>query len=172
MGKEDDMNLYLVQHAEAKKEDEDPLRPLSEKGIFDIQKIALYLSMLSVNVDAILHSPKLRAKQTAEILFRALKPMGGLSEAEGLSPLDEPSIIAERLKDTRDSLIMVGHLPHLGRLASLLLCKDYNREIISFKMAGIVCLKRDEGEKWSLQWMLTPEVVIGHDGIRPSCDSL
>ena len=166
------MHIYLVQHAEAKKEDEDPLRPLSEKGIHDIQKIASYLSMLHIKVDAIFHSAKLRAKQTAEILYQALRPMQGISEKEGLSPLDEPSIIAERLEDTADSLVLVGHLPHLGRLASLLLCKDQNKDIISFRMAGVVCLKRDEAKKWSLQWMFIPDVIIGQDGVRPSCDSL
>ena len=31
------MFLYLVQHAEAKREEEDPQRPLSEKGIKDLK---------------------------------------------------------------------------------------------------------------------------------------
>jgi phosphohistidine phosphatase len=166
------MNIYLVQHAEAKKEDEDPSRSLSEKGIQNIQRVASYISMCNIKVDAIFHSPKLRAKQTAEILFEALRPTKGISETEGLSPLDEPLIIADRLKDTTDSLMLVGHLPHLGRLASLLLCEDKNKDIISFKMAGVVCVKRDEATKWSLQWMLTPEMILGEDGVRPSCDSL
>jgi phosphohistidine phosphatase len=34
--------IYLVQHAEAKREDEDPSRPLSEKGLQDI-KVASYV---------------------------------------------------------------------------------------------------------------------------------
>jgi len=36
------MFLYLVQHAEAKKEEEDPARGLSEKGLQDIKKMAAY----------------------------------------------------------------------------------------------------------------------------------
>jgi phosphohistidine phosphatase len=42
------MFLYLVQHAEAKKEEEDTSRPLSERGIQDITKVALYVSQLNI----------------------------------------------------------------------------------------------------------------------------
>jgi len=38
------MNLYLVQHAEAKPESEDPDRPLTEKGWRDIRKIAPFIA--------------------------------------------------------------------------------------------------------------------------------
>jgi len=165
------MFLYLVQHAEAKKEEEDPARPLSEKGLQDITAVASYLSQLNIKVYKIFHSTKLRAKQTSEILFESLKPVKGMSEVDMLSPLDNPGIWAERLKDMPDDIILVGHLPHLGRLASLLLCGDAEKNVISFRMAGILCLKRDEAGAWSLQWMLTPEIVVGEKGMG-SCDGL
>ncbi len=165
------MFLYLVQHAEAKKEEEDPSRPLSEKGLQDITKVASYLSQLNIKVYKIFHSTKLRAKQTSEILFESLKPVKGMSEVDGLSPLDNPGIWAGRLKDMPDDIILVGHLPHLGRLASLLLCGDAGKNVVSFRMAGIFCIKRDEVGAWSLQWMLTPEIVVGEKGMG-SCDGL
>lgn len=98
--------------------------------------------------------------------------MKGISEVDGLSPLDEPNIWAERLKDVPDDLFLVGHLPHLARLASLLLCGNADKNIVSFRMAGIVCLKRDDAGTWSLQWMLTPEVVVGTKGMDSYCDGL
>jgi phosphohistidine phosphatase len=165
------MLLYLVQHAEAKKEEIDPARPLSEKGIQDIQKMAAYLSQLNIASHKIFHSNKLRAKQTAEILAGNLKPLKGTSEVDGLSPLEDPKIWAERLKDIPEDVMLVGHLPHLGKLTSLLLSNDANKNVVSFKMAGVVCLKRDEEGEWSLQWMVTPEVVID-TGIRPVCNGL
>ncbi len=165
------MLLYLVQHAEAKKEEIDPARPLSEKGIQDIQKVATYLSQLNFALHKIFHSKKLRAKQTAEVLAGNLKPLKGISEVEGLSPLDDPDTWAGRLKDIPEDVMLVGHLPHLGRLTSLLLSGDANKNIVSFKMAGVVCIKRDEEGEWSLQWMLTPEIIID-TGIRTVCDSL
>jgi len=164
--------IYLVQHAEAKREDEDPSRPLSEKGLQDIKKVASYVSQLNIKVDKISHSTKLRARQTAEVLFENLKPVKGISEVDGLSPLDDPNIWSERLRKIPDDAILVGHLPHLARLASLLLCGNPEKNIVSFKMAGMVCLKRDDTGTWSLQWMLTPGTVIGEKGVDSYCDGL
>jgi len=166
------MVLYLVQHAEAKREEEDPARPLSEKGVQDIARVAAYSAQLNIRIDKIFHSTKLRAKQTAGILFENLKPMKGISEIDGLSPLDDVNVWAERLKGLLENIMLVGHLPHLARLASLLLSGDADRNIISFKMGGIVCLKKDDLGKWSLQWMLVPEVIIGEKGIGYACDGL
>ncbi|MBI5025937.1 MAG: hypothetical protein HZC12_04245 [Nitrospirae bacterium] len=46
-----------------------------------------------------------------------------------------------------------------GRLASLLLCGDKEKNIVDFKMGGIVCIKRFEDGHWSLEWMIIPEVI-------------
>ena len=165
------MLLYLVQHAEAKKEELDPSRPLSEKGLQDIRKLANYLSQLNIRIFKIFHSSKLRAKQTAEVISEALTPVKGISEVDGLAPLDDPHIWAGRLKDISDDVMLVGHLPHLSRLSSLLLSGKADRDLISFRMAGAVCLKREDDVSWSLQWMLTPDIV-GDEGTRPSCDGL
>lgn len=156
------MFLYLVQHAEAKREEEDPSRPLSDKGIEDIKKVASYISRLNIEVDEVLHSGKLRAKQTAEIFAEKLRSAKGVSETDGIAPLDDPGIWAERLKDITTSLMLVGHLPHLARLSSLLLCGDMEKNAIAFRMGGIVCLRRDETGKWSLQWMIIPEILASH----------
>ena len=109
----------------------------------------------------IFHSPKVRAKQTAGVLSEHLKPSKGISEVDGLAPLDEPDIWAQRLKDVPDDIMLVGHLPHLDRLASLLLCGDKEKHAISFKMAGVVCLKRTDTGSYALQWMVTPDIVNG-----------
>jgi phosphohistidine phosphatase len=165
------MFVYLVQHAEAKKEEADPLRPLSEKGLGDINRVASHVSRLNISLEKIFHSSKLRARQTAEILSEYLKPYKGMTEVDGLSPMDNPDIWAERLKDLPGDVMLVGHLPHLGRLASLLLCGISEKNIVSFKMAGIVCLKRDETGEWSLQWMLTPDTLADDRG-GTVCDGL
>ena len=155
------MFIYLVQHAEATKEDVDPSRSLSEKGLQDIKKVASYVSQLNIKVYKIFHSGKLRAKQTAEVLSENLKPTKGITEVGGLAPLDDADIWEERLKGMTDDIVLVGHLPHLDKLVSLLLCGSADKNIVSFKMAGIVCLKRNDIGEWSLQWMLTPEIVAG-----------
>jgi len=62
------MRLYLVQHGEAKREEEDPSRPLTENGRREVEIVAKFLSEAGIKIDKILHSGKLRAAQTAEIL--------------------------------------------------------------------------------------------------------
>ncbi len=153
------MFLYLIQHGEAMSKDQDPERPLSEKGQEDVKKMASYASQIGISVDEIRHSGKLRAEQTAEALSKSLKPSQGLTETDGLAPLDDPMIWVARLKERSKSTMLVGHLPHLGKLASLLLCGDGEKNVVAFKMAGIVCLQRDEEGQWSLQWMITLDIV-------------
>ena len=152
------MLLYLVQHAKAKNEEEDPARPLSEQGLLDIKRVTAYVSRLGFTVDTIFHSNKLRAKQTAEVLANHIKPSGCISEKDSMAPLDDPAIWAERLRGMAGSVMLTGHQPHLGKLASLLLCGD-DKHIVAFRMAGIVCLGRDDSGIWSLQWMLIPDVI-------------
>jgi phosphohistidine phosphatase len=155
------VTLYLVRHADAKREEKDPLRPLSESGVRDIKVVASYVFRMGIKADRIFHSGKLRARQTAEILGESLRPSMGISESEGLNPLDDPRIWAERLKGiTEDTIIaLVGHLPHLSKLASLLLCGDMNKNFIAFKSAGMVYLEKEGNETWLLRWMLIPEIV-------------
>ena len=92
------MFLYLVQHADAKREEEDPARPISEKGLEDITRVASYVSLLNIPVSEIFHSTKLRAKQTAGS-YPKPETCEGMSETDGLSPLDDPDIWAGRLRD-------------------------------------------------------------------------
>ena len=157
------MFLYLVQHGEAKKEEEDPSRPLSDKGIEDVKKVASYISRLNIEVEEVLHSGKTRAKQTAELLAGSTMTAKGVSQTDGLAPLDDPALWAERLKTRTNPLILVGHLPHLGKLSSLLLSGDKEKNIIAFKMGGVVCLKRDDAGMWSLQWIITPEILVKYN---------
>lgn len=158
------MFLYLVQHAEARTEEEDPTRSLSEKGMKDIRKVASHVSRMNFKISRILHSKKLRARQTAEVLSEHMRPTGVTAESDGLAPLDDPSSWADRLKyltaSVTENIVLVGHLPHLGKLASLLLCGDPEQNVVSFKMGCIVCLERDEKGNWSLQWMITPDVLV------------
>lgn len=153
------MMLYLVQHAEALKEEENPDRPLSGKGREDIGKISSHLALVRPALSRILHSPKLRARQTAEVLAEGLAPSPVAEETDGLGPMDDPGTWEDRLKYLNENVLLVGHLPHLGRLASLLLCGNREAEAVSFRMAGVVCLERSEKGSWSLQWMITPELL-------------
>ncbi len=151
------MRLYLVQHGEARSEAEDPTRPLMEKGRTEVRRVAAGAQNLAVSPVKILHSGKLRAQQTAELFAEALHPSKGIEAASGLSPNDPVQPWRERLNQQDADFMLVGHLPHLHRLASLLLCGDERAEIIRFRYAAVVCLER-EGTRWAVQWILTPDM--------------
>lgn len=153
------MELYLVRHGEAKPEAEDPTRPLTERGKDEVRKVAQHAARKGIRVFDIWHSGKLRAQQTAEILAEALSPAQGVKGVEGLAPLDEPAGIQEELERAEGNLMLVGHLPHLSRLAGLLLAGDAHREVVQFLPATLVALAQMEGG-WAVQWILTPEIAV------------
>jgi phosphohistidine phosphatase len=154
------MFLYLVQHAEAKPKEEDPARDLTDKGRLEIENVAHHLKRLEVQVRQIFHSGKTRAQTTAQILAWHLKPPAGVSEAPGLAPLDDPEIWADRIAPLEEDILAVGHLPHLGRLAALLMTGDKERSVVNFRMGGVVRLKRMSAVQWAVDWMVLPEIIL------------
>jgi phosphohistidine phosphatase len=154
------MLLYLIQHAEAKREEEDPARDLTQKGRQDIEYVAHHLQRLKVQVRQIFHSGKTRAQSTAHVLARHLQPPAGVSEAPGLAPLDDPEIWAGRIAKMDEDILLVGHLPHLGRLAAILVSGDKARSAVNFQMAGTVRLRRMEAGQWAVDWLLVPEIIL------------
>jgi phosphohistidine phosphatase len=152
--------IYLIQHGEAKEENKGAERLLSAKGVRSIREMSFRFYLNNVRVDQILHSGKQRAKQTAEIIAEYITSENykTISDTDGLSPLDNPGIWDDRLKYLTSDLMLVGHMPHLGKLASLLLCGDIGRDIISFTPGCAVCLERLDLGNWILKWMLTPSM--------------
>ena len=154
------MKLYLVQHAEPKSKEDDPTRPLSEKGWKTIRKTAKYAQdHLSLNVNQVVHSGKLRADQTAKVLAKHLTPTKETMISKDLEPLADPKIWQKQLMVTNNDMMLVGHLPHLSKLASSLLFGNVDQNVIAFKMGGIICLQRDQQNRWIIQWIITPEIL-------------
>lgn len=153
------MLLYLVQHAEAKQEGEDPARGLTDKGFRDIALTALFAHDRGLTMNRIYHSGIKRAQQTSQALADQIHPKEGMSEADWLAPLDDPKIWEEHLSHMHENIMLVSHLPYLAKLASLLLCGEGSKNIVDFKNAGIVCLKRFDDGHWSVEWIVTPEMA-------------
>ena len=153
------MKLYLVQHGKAASKETDPLRPLTEEGRADVRKVAEFIKPLSLSVDCIFHSGKTRAAQTAEILAGVIKSNNGTIERQGLAPNDNVTVIKDELSSAEGDLMFVGHLPFMGKLASLLTAGCESADVVEFKQGGIVCLGRCEDAKWRVNWMITPELL-------------
>jgi phosphohistidine phosphatase len=153
------MEIYLVQHAEAKSEEEDPQRPLNEKGREHAQQVAALAKGLGVQVHQIRHSGKTRARQTAEIMGEALVPPAGVVEAPGLGPVDPVDEEAAQIDNLTEPVMLVGHLPFMERIVGHMTAGDADLPVVNFHNAGIVCLrKRDEGG-WQVSWIVTPQVA-------------
>ncbi len=153
------MYLYLVQHAEAVSEGIDPSRGLSEKGMNDIKKISHFISGIQMHIHQIFHSGKKRALQTAQVLSTQLNMENRISEAEGLSPMDNPETWYSKINNSNENVMLVGHLPHMAKLASMLLCGNQDNTAVQFETACIVCLIKDDEKQWSCDWIVKPGMI-------------
>ena len=156
------MKLYLVQHGESKSESEDPARPLSEAGRKAVEAMGRHLAQAGLLPSGltIRHSGKLRTAQTAEILGSCLGLTAAPEAVGGLAPNDPPEAALELLTRSPADLMLVGHLPHLSRLASRLLGNTAERSLVRFRMGGVVCLARPDSDPWELEWALVPELAV------------
>jgi len=152
------MFVYLIQHARAKSKEEDPERGLTEEGLEEARRCFRFFARTGAGVAEVWHSGKKRAEQTADLLARTLDETPRVAEREGLDPKDDVEATAEALAGVRGDVAVVGHMPHLARLASLLLARDAGREVVRFRNGGVVALVREESD-WHLAWMITPEVL-------------
>ena len=154
------MRLFLIQHGLAKSKDEDPNRPLTEQGREDSDAMAkIIASGLKDPPKHIYHSGKARAEETALIFADRLGAKSVVESADGLSPMDNPKEWFDQIKDIHVDTMLVGHMPHLSRLASLILTGKPDTEVISFANSGVVCLQRDNSDEWSVAWMIVPRLV-------------
>jgi len=147
------VKVYLVQHGKSLPENVDPKRPLSAEGIAETERISLFLKRIGLKVDQILHSTRLRAKQTAEIFAKNLN-VKNILELDILGPNDDPKLLLERLEKIERDVMVVGHLPHLSRTLSVLL--EVEKEVLKFTYSGVVCLNL---ENRIIEWYMTPDLV-------------
>ena len=152
------MKLLLVQHGEAVEDTVDPARPLSPAGERDVRALAAACSRFAVQVGEIVHSGKLRARQTAEILGEALSLP--VRASAGLDPLDPVRPLARECGEWTEDRAIVGHLPFLGRLATLLLAGREDPPAVAFQRGGMVCLERREPGEWCLLWTCFPRQPV------------
>ena len=149
------MHLYLVQHGDAVSDAVDPRKPLSPKGRQTVAELSRACRGFGVKAVEVLHSGKLRALETAEILGDFLGIP--VRASAGLDPLDPPRPFAAEIEGWTDSRIIVGHLPFLERLASLLAAGREEPSMISFQRGGMVCLEKRASSDWRIQWTFFPD---------------
>jgi phosphohistidine phosphatase len=123
-----DLQLCFLRHADAGDPDgwagPDAARPLSEKGELQAERLGSFLAEVGFTPDAIVSSPKIRARRTAEIVGAALGVGVRLDErlAGGFDPATVDAILADAGDPRRP--ILVGHDPDFSQVLGWLANAD------------------------------------------------
>jgi phosphohistidine phosphatase len=153
------MRLYLMQHGKAHPGTTDPERALTPEGRAEVERVATFLRRTApAKRGKVLHSGKTRARETAEILATA-DPNLDVASAPDLAPLDDPTIWANRAQALGEAVALVGHMPHLSRLASVLVTGEPEPPVVSFSNGGMVCLERSMEGDWTVRWSVIPGLL-------------
>jgi phosphohistidine phosphatase len=148
------VTCYLVRHGRAAPGSDDRTRPLTAEGRAEVEATARALVARGVEVAEIHHSGLVRARDTAAILGQALAPPRGIRATTGLAPEDDPDLAAAELALATAPLMLVGHLPHLARLAASLVGGDLV-ERLPFEPGTAIGLRRG-ADGWTVELVLGP----------------
>ena len=148
--------LLLVHHGDAVGPDVDPMRPLSRAGRAASTALASAVAARGVTPDLVWHSGKIRALQTAQLFRAACNPLAAFKAVHGLLPGDPPRWIRDTLLGEGRSILLVGHLPHLPGLLSLLRGETPDGPAPDFPLNGCVALEAT-GDHWTELWRLQAE---------------
>ena len=158
------MQLYLLRHGHAvaaPPAGADADRPLSLRGREDIAAIAKAMKRSGAVLDAILASPYLRARQTAEIVAAAVAAPPSITNTPRLTPEHDPRDAWEEVRTYRDAsaLLLVSHEPLAGKLAAFLLSAPHIFDVPTGCLFRIDLAGAAVEPRGLLRWMLTPETA-------------
>jgi len=111
------MDLILWRHCEADAGEPDLGRRLTSKGLKQAERMAEWLERHLPDTCRILVSPADRAQQTASALPRKFRTVPELAPGATVAAV----LAAANWPDSREPVLVVGHQPTLGMVASFLL---------------------------------------------------
>jgi phosphohistidine phosphatase len=114
------MDLILWRHAEAEPGEPDLGRRLTSKGLKQAERMGNWLDQHLPDSARILVSPADRAQQTALALRRKFRTVDELGPGAPVAAV----LAAANWPDSREPVVIVGHQPTLGAVASYLLAGD------------------------------------------------
>jgi phosphohistidine phosphatase len=160
------LQLVVVRHAIAvdriasASEQDDALRPLTDRGRRRFKQAVRGLHRLGIRVDLVLTSPWTRAVQTGALLapIVAGKPDGRRTTVH-LAGAPRGELLAELAGPAR--IAVVGHEPWLGELVALLTTGNAQHgAVLRLKKGGVVILEGEPATgKMQLVAMLPPRVL-------------
>lgn len=146
------MEVILMRHGRAAERGafagRDEERPLTDDGIRRLRRALPGLLSIVPHLDRVVSSPLLRAWQTAAVVADGYSLP--LEELPALAPGSGPEVLTEWLARQSDGmLLLVGHEPDLGRLASWYLTGS-DESFLPMKK-GAICLLHFEGKPAAAQ---------------------
>jgi phosphohistidine phosphatase len=156
------MEIWLLRHAAA--EDRAPSgrdadRTLTEDGHRRARDVGKGLAAMEPEIALVLTSPYARARQTAEAAARALRLDGKVRETSALEPHADPAeVLGELLEEGVESVLLVGHEPHMGALLGRLVAGGPGLEI-PMKKAAVARVVWDGSGPGELRAVLPPKVL-------------
>lgn len=158
------MNLYLFRHSLAvplgeKSIATDEERFLSKDGRTLAARAGRGMRALELEFDAILHSPLVRARETAEIVADQLDARKRLRVCDALRPGMKASALVKHIEQQirGDTVLAVGHQPDLGQCVSQLVFGLKDRE---FSLPECTLVKIDcRPDMARLRLLLTGETL-------------
>lgn len=154
------MRLLIARHGDAVSKMENPDRPLSDLGTTEVNRVASFLARAGIKTSRVIHSGKVRAAQTGAIYANVIGGRCLIEEVPGLKPNDDPQQIADLMNVGHVDTLVAGHLPHLGRLASILISGSDDGALISISTGTVICLERGQmSDQWHLAWMIDPTLL-------------
>ncbi len=164
------VELYFLRHGIAIEPDEwsgsDFDRPLTVEGRARMASEAKSIAKLGLDLDCIITSPLLRAKQTAEIVAGESGISDRVVEDARLGPHFKlellASILNERVKAS--AIMLVAHEPTLARTIGSLV----GGARIDVKKGALALVKLSDplSLKGQLVWLVPPRVLIGYTEIK------
>jgi phosphohistidine phosphatase len=159
------MKVYFLRHGAAGKRSEwkrdDAERPLTVEGIERMHRIAATLAALDLGLDAIVTSPLVRAKQTAEIVAQALEMP--LEEDARLAPGFNAELLRGVLLDHpgAKSIMVVGHEPDFSATISALV----GGGSIICRKGGLTLVELPDAHsrKGELLWLVPPGILASRE---------
>ncbi|HVN77887.1 MAG TPA: phosphohistidine phosphatase SixA [Terriglobia bacterium] len=162
------MRLYLVRHGIAEPPGDannyqDFHRSLTPEGAKKMREVSSGMKGLEIDIDRVASSPLIRAKETAGIIAEVLGTKDPVEYWDELIPGAPAQQTVARLQGCKnlESVALVGHQPHLGYLAALLI---FGQDSISLdlKKGGICCIEVEQfpiRPPHPLVWLLPPKIL-------------
>ncbi|OED35279.1 phosphohistidine phosphatase SixA [PVC group bacterium (ex Bugula neritina AB1)] len=153
------ISIYVMRHGEADYSSKEGERVLTQEGEERICRWGRFCDVNKVDCQSIWHSPLKRAVQTASLMKDSLGVSSDQLEVKDfLSPDGDLDLILRELEVLDTSTLLVSHLPLVDILVARLLF-GREREAFHYRVGAVIALERMY-ERWYLNWMLHPEMLI------------